>query len=71
MSELNFSMIVEHTVKDSGLTYMDAIVSLCEKYDIEYGVLKSALNKNIKEKIELEAKELNMMIDNELPRSLF
>jgi len=70
-NNMNFSMIVEQRVLTAGLSYMDAIIDLCETHEIEFEVLKSALNKNIKEKIELEAKKLNMMLDNDVPRSLF
>lgn len=71
MSKLNFSLIVEHTVKDSELSYIDAIVSLCEKYDIEFESMRGALNNNIKERIKLEAQKLNMMMDNDAHISLF
>jgi len=71
MNDFNFSMIVEQRVLTSGLSYIDAVIDLCETHEIEFEVLKSALNKNIKEKIELEAKQLNMMIDNDVPISLF
>lgn len=71
MNDLNFSMIVEQRVMETDLSYMDAILDLCETHEIEFEVLRSALNKNIKEKVELEAKKLNMMLDNDVPRSLF
>lgn len=64
-------MIVEYKVLETGLSYIEVIADLCETYEIEYELLKSALNKTIKEKIELEAKERYMMLDNELPISLF
>lgn len=64
-------MIVEQKVIDTGMSYIDVIVDLCETHEIEFELLKSTLNKNIKEKVELEAKRLNMMLDNEISPSLF
>lgn len=70
-SSINFSMVVEHQVNTEKCSYIDAITYLCDKYDIEFDLMKSALSRSIKEKVEFEAKQLNMLIDNEVPRSLF
>lgn len=70
-NSINFSIIVEHRVQETGLSYIDAVVDLCDTYEIEIETLRSALNKNIKEKIEMEAKQLNMMMNNDIPISLF
>ena len=71
MNDINFSMVVEHHVHTENCSYIDAVTYLCEKYEIEFDFMKSALSRSIKEQIELEAKKLNMLMDNEVPRSLF
>lgn len=71
MSELNFSMMIEKHVLETGQSYMDAVIDICDKNEIEIDSLRSAINNTIKEKIEIEAKSLRMMKDNEETASLF
>jgi hypothetical protein len=52
---------IEGYVKASGLTYIEAVLSICEKYDIEPESMKQILPKAIKEKIERDALTLNML----------
>lgn len=48
-------------LKDKNLNYIECTVMVCEKYDIEFESIKKVLSKNITEKIELEAMELNLL----------
>ena len=43
------------------LSYIECTVEICEQFDVDYDSLKKVLSKNIKEKIELEAMELNLL----------
>ena len=47
--------------KDPSLNYIECTVEICSKYDIDFDSLKKALSKNIKEKIELDAMNLNLL----------
>lgn len=68
---LNFSMVLENHVIKTGLSYMDALIDLCEVHEIDLDSLRSSLNVNIRDKIELEAKNLYLMMDNEITPPLF
>jgi phenylalanyl-tRNA synthetase beta subunit len=43
------------------LSYIECTVEICERYDIEFETVKKVLAKNIQEKIEVEAMELNLL----------
>ena len=43
------------------LSYIECTVEVCEQFDIDYESIKKVLSKNIKEKIELEAMQLNLL----------
>ena len=52
---------IESIVAESGGNYIDAVLHICEKYDLEIEGMKSLLPKAIKEKIEADALDLNML----------
>jgi len=56
-----FSMEVEHIVYNEKLSYMDAIVFNANKRNIEPEKAAGLLNKNIKAKVEAEARDLNFL----------
>lgn len=45
----------------SGLGYIECTVEICQRFGIEIESVKRSLPKVIKEKIELEASELNLL----------
>lgn len=53
--------MVESEVKTNNLSYMDAVVNLCEKNNIEIEDVKKFLSNSVKERIEVEAMELNYL----------
>lgn len=53
--------MVLDTVQEKNLSYMDAIVWLCEKNNIEIEDIRKYVNPIIKNKLEAEAKQLNMI----------
>lgn len=62
MNSAEFSKIIEDLVEEKNdLTYMDAVVYYCEKNDIDTGSVSKLLTKNLKAKIEVEARELNYL----------
>lgn len=52
---------IEELASVNGISYMDAIVAVSEEYDIEIEELANNLNRNIKESLELEAANLNLI----------
>ncbi len=58
----NLSEEIESLKKISPeLNYIECTVEICERYNIEFESVKKALPKVIKEKIEADATELNML----------
>jgi hypothetical protein len=61
LNKAKFSKLVEQTVFEKKLSYMDAIVWLCEKHNIEIEDCKKFINPIIKDKLEAEARRLNFL----------
>lgn len=57
----NFSMQIESAVKDHGMTYMDAIVFVADRKELEMESAAKLLNENIRNKLEAEARDLNFL----------
>ena len=57
---IDISLTIEEIVKKKSITYMEAILEYTNEVDGEIEVIAKMLNKSIKDKIELEAQELNM-----------
>ena len=57
----SFSRKVESLVSDKPMPYMDAILLSAEKLGLEIELAAKYVNKNIKQKLEEEASELNLM----------
>jgi len=53
--------MIEDTVRQKVMTYMDAVIHLCEENTIEVEDVKKYISTSIKEKIELEAMNLNFL----------
>ena len=68
MTKPKFSKLVEAVVRQDRLSHMEAILHLCEKYDIEPEDCKKYVSNVIKDKLEAEAMNLNFIPkSNELP----
>lgn len=61
MTTAKFSTIIETTVIEKRLTYMDAVVWWCEKNEMEIETAAKLLNTTIKGKLEVEAQDLNFL----------
>jgi len=61
LSKKRFSKMVEDTVRKMSMSYMDAVVYLCEEMTIEIEDVKKYLSVSIKERIEAEAMNLNFL----------
>ena len=61
MNSKKFSLIIEGIVKEKKITYINAVVSYCEKNDIDPSSIGPLVNKSLKEKIKEEAEKLNLV----------
>tara|TARA_R110000772_G_scaffold43316_3_gene99889 strand:- start:1273 stop:1506 length:234 start_codon:yes stop_codon:yes gene_type:complete len=61
LTKSKFSKLVEETVFEKRLSYMDAIVWLCEKHSIEIEECRKFINPIVKNKLEAEARRLNFL----------
>ena len=58
---IDLNLTIEQIVKDTELSYMDAILEYAQNIDGEIEEVAKLLNKSIKDKLELEAQKLHMM----------
>ena len=60
---VNINETLDRMVREKQMTYMEAILQYTNDVDCEIEMVAKMLNKQIKDKIEAEAYELNMMKD--------
>lgn len=60
-SSSDFSQHIEREAVKSGTGYIDTIVSFCEKNKIEIESVKRLLTLSLKDKIKVEASDLNLL----------
>lgn len=56
-----FSAEVEKEVANKKCSYIDAILGLCEKYEIEPDTIAKLISKPIKEKLSVEGQKINLL----------
>ena len=61
MTPKKFSISIEKTVQESGISYMDALLDYCDKYQLEPEMIKPLITKSVKEKVEVDARNLNYL----------
>jgi len=62
MNSKEFSLKIEQIVKErKGISYMDAVLQYCEQNDIDPSTVAPLLTKTLKDKIALEAQNLNYL----------
>jgi hypothetical protein len=61
MTKKRFQGLVEETVRDLSLNYLDAIIHLCEKYKLEPEDARKYISPVIKDKLEAEATRLRFI----------
>ena len=68
LTKVRFNRMIESTVNKHSLSYIDAIVHVCEENNLEIEDVKKFIGEPVKEKIEAEARRLNYLPrGNELP----
>ena len=72
LTKSKFTKLIEKTVADLKLPYMDAIIKVCETNDIELEDIRKFISPVIKDKLEAEAMDLNFLPKkNSIDSSLF
>ena len=72
LTKSKFTKLIESTVAELKIPYMDAIIKVCEKNEIEIEDIKKFISPVIKDKLEAEAMELNFLPKkNAIDSSLF
>jgi len=72
LSKSKFTKLIESTVADLKMPYIDAIIKVCETNDIELEDIKKFISPVIKNKLEAEAMDLNYLPKkNSIDSSLF
>lgn len=68
LTKSKFAQLIEHAVTKQKLTYMDAVIHLCEQHEVELEEVRKFISPVIKGKIEAEAMRLNFLPrGNQLP----
>ena len=72
LTKSKFTKLIEKTVADLRIPYMDAIIKVCETNDIEIEDIRKFVSPVIKDKLEAEAMDLNFLPKkNSIDSSLF
>jgi len=56
-----FSLYIEQMVREKKLSYMDAILEYCKENYLEPSDVSNFINSNLKDKLELEFRDLNYL----------
>ena len=56
-----FSLLIEQMVQTKNITYMDACLEYCKDNNVEPESLGRLVNKALKQKIQVEAENLNFL----------
>jgi hypothetical protein len=56
-----FSLHIEQLVKEKRVNHMDAVLEYCKENYLEPEDVKSLINKSLKEKIEMNFRDLNYL----------
>ena len=72
LTKSKFTKLIETTVGELKIPYMDAIIKVCETNDIEIEDIRKFISPVIKDKLEAEAMDLNFLPKkNSIDSSLF
>lgn len=56
-----FGIYIDEIVSKKNIPYMDAIINYCEEVDIDIDSVGILINTKLKEKIQMEAEQQNMI----------
>ena len=58
---IDLNLTIEEIVKDKELSYMEAVLYHAQSLELEPESMAKMLNQSVKDKIEVEAQNLNML----------
>ena len=61
IDDINFPHEIELYVRENGGTYVEAVLFICDEYDIDPVFVAKTLTKPIIEKLEVEGRDLNIL----------
>jgi hypothetical protein len=61
LTKNKFAKLVEEHVIKNKMSYMDAIISLCDNYEVDLEEVRKFISPVIKGKVEAEAQNLNFL----------
>jgi len=61
LTKSKFAKLVEQTVMEHRMSYMEAVIDLCDRHDVDLEEVKKFISPIIKNKIEAEAMALNFL----------
>ena len=56
-----FALYIESVVRDKRMSYLDAVLEYCKENYLEPDDITSLINKPLKDKIEMDFRELNFL----------
>lgn len=56
-----FSLYIEQVVREKKMTYMEAVLAYCKDNYLEPEDVASLINKSLRDKIEMDFRELNYL----------
>ena len=59
-----FSLFIEQTAVDEGISCYQALMDYCDEEDIEYEDIAKSVNRQLKEKLALEFSEMGLLRKN-------
>lgn len=61
LNRTGFTELVEKAVRERGLTYMDAMLDICERNSIDPEDVRKFVGPHLQSKLEAEAMQLNLL----------
>lgn len=61
LTKSKFTRLIEDAVVNHRVSYMDAVIQVCEDNNVEIEEVRRFISPSIKEKIEAEARNLNFL----------
>lgn len=61
LTKQKFAKLIEDFVQKRNVTYMDAVISVCQDNDVEIEDVRKFITPIIKDKIQAEAMQLNFL----------
>jgi hypothetical protein len=56
-----FALLIEKRASQKKITHMDAILDYCQEKEIDPSEVKQLINRNLKEKVKVNAEGLNFL----------